>query len=80
MKYLIVLYARYNDGAADKKAIYEAMNESSAISSFHSYMGSYMNNSAVSNVLCFVITENGGLIKNESWYRPIEKEGTNEEL
>lgn len=72
MKYLIVLYAQYNNETADKKAIYEVANSDEAVSSFHSYMGTYMKDKTVSKVTVVAMTENGGIIRDETWERPYE--------
>lgn len=66
MKYLIILYARYNDNSPDKKAMYEAETEQAAVAMFHTYLGQYMNNKAVEHVMVTVINEYGAQLKVEA--------------
>jgi len=72
MKYLVILYAKYNNGTSDKKAIYEAITSSAAVALFHSYMGSYMKDDTVDHVLVMAVNSDGGILNSESWTRPTD--------
>lgn len=71
MKYLIVLYAQYNNGTADKKAIYEVADKDEAVASFHGYMSTYMRDKTVKKVTVIAMTENGGIERDETWERTV---------
>lgn len=61
MKYYVILLVSYNNGTADKKAIYEYATESEAIANFHSYMGTYMKDATVSHLCVMAINNDGGV-------------------
>jgi len=69
MKYYVILLAVYNNGTADKKAIYECETEADAVASFHSYMGSFMKDTTVKHLNVMAINNNGGIYQNEIFDR-----------
>lgn len=69
MKYLLILYANYNDEKADKKAMYELSSATEAVASFHSYLGTYMKDETVAHVMVMAIDANGMVVKKESFDR-----------
>jgi len=69
MKYYVILLASYNNGAADKKAIYEYSSEQEAIANFHSYMGTYMKDATVQHLNIRAINDIGGEYQNEVFDR-----------
>lgn len=71
MKYFVVLYATYNNGTADKKAIYEANSSDDAIKQVYKYMGSYTDADGVASVICEAKNSVGGTYKAESWIAPV---------
>lgn len=74
MKYLIIVYSKFNDGKADKKAMYDTNDQIVAFSSFHSNMSQLMNDKTVSLGTVMVIDETGVVYKTESFGRPEEVE------
>lgn len=72
MKYLIIVYSKFNDGKADKKAMYDTDDQIVAFASFHSNMSQLMNDKTVSLGTVMVIDEMGTVYKTESFGRPEE--------
>lgn len=64
MKYYVILLATYNDGKADKKAIYECKDENDAVATFHSNMGTFMKDPTVKTLNVRAINDNGGEYEN----------------
>lgn len=74
MKYLIILYATYNDGKQTKKSMYEFDTENEAVAEWHGYMSVYRKDATVSHVTCTVMNTDGMIKRTEVYDRKKEEE------
>jgi len=77
MCYVIEL-TTYVDKKADAKAIYGPYDETEATATFHQKMGGAMKNANYASELLVVVSETGGIIKDEYWKRPVEENAEKE--
>lgn len=69
MKYYVILLVTYNNGTADKKAIYEFDSETEAVANFHTNVGIFMKDTNVQHLNVMAINNNGGIYQNEVFDR-----------
>lgn len=74
MKYLLILYAEYNDGKTAKKAMYEENNVIDIEASFYGYVSTYMKDQTVSHLFIEATSTIGMSIAKKVWDRPVEIE------
>lgn len=74
MKHFVLLFVTYNDGTADKKALYDCKDETEALAMSHRYAGQYIGSAGVATVLSEARNSVGGVINTESWAPSVEKE------
>lgn len=72
MNFLVIVYATYNDGKPQKKAIYDASDKQEAINLFHGYMSTYGKDATVAHALVQAQDSNGMLIRQETYDKPVE--------
>lgn len=73
-KYLIILYLQYNNGTADKKAMYEYENMKTATAAFHGYLSANMKDETVEHMFVLILDTDGNPKRVESWPDPVNGE------
>lgn len=78
MKYHALIIKVYNDGTADKTALYTCDTLDEAVALFHSQLGGAIGAETIKSVMGQVINSVGGVHKTEYWAASTTVEETEE--